>query len=394
MLKFFKMPNNIDKRIQYSIYFLLVFGLLMITSATQGMEAASISNLITTILKQIIFTFIGYMGMVFVCRFFSFYLVNRYINTIVLATCGALAITLLFGSTDGAYAWIRMSLAGIEVTIQPSEFSKLIIIVLSAYYFGDIKANNRQEFIERYKKPVIIMLGMVLFVFLVQNDFGSALIMGVILVSCFMSAKHRVLYYYQKIMYLVIGVGIIGAIFILSPLGTAMIEGLGSTNYQLQRFLSAADPFKYQYEGGYQLIQGLMSIASGGMFGVGFGNSLLKYGAFPATNTDFILAVIIEELGFVLGFLPIIIAYLFIVSTLIHYAIKIPDNRSKIILIGITTYLMMHFVLNVGGVLAFIPLTGVPLLLISSGGSSSMAALISIGLAQNVIRKYKTGEKL
>ena len=146
-----------------------------------------------------------------------------------------------------------------------------------------------------------------------------------------------------------------------------------------------------QYGSGYQLVNGLVSFASGGWFGVGFGNSVRKYTDFPAANTDFILAIVVEELGFV-GFLLLMTAYAVIIFRLLFFAMKIKNEQARIILVGTAMYFLVHIIFNVGGVTGFIPLTGVPLLMISSGGSSTLSIMMCVGIAQGVIAAYNRGE--
>ena len=151
------------------------------------------------------------------------------------------------------------------------------------------------------------------------------------------------------------------------------------------------NPFIDQYGSGYQLVNGLVSFATGGWFGLGYGNSVRKYTRFPAANTDFILAIVVEELG-IIGFLLIYIPYMVIIIRLFMYALKMKSERGKIILIGVAMYIVIHSLFNIGGVTGLIPLTGVPLLMISSGGSSTLSTMCAIGIAQAVIMRFNKGE--
>ena len=391
MLNFIKMPKYIDKPIQISIYFLIIFGIFMITSATQGIQADSITALINTIIKQLIFTISGYIAMIIISRIFNFKLLNSLSSSIITITIVTLLLTLLFPEVSGAKAWIRFTIAQTEVTIQPSEIAKLSIILIISDKLGNIKTNYFSEK-ELLKIPLTFITTCIFIVFFLQKDFGTTFIILIISCCCLMCATSKSISKFRYKLFFLILISICLSIIIISPIGTSILEQLAPNHYQARRFLIAANPFKYMYDWGHQLIQSLIAISRGGLFGVGYGQSLLKYGTFPAADTDFIIAVVIEELGIVLGFLPIIIAYTIIVSKLILYAIKIPHIQSKIILIGIATYYLSHFTLNIGGATALLPLTGIPLLLISSGGTSATTALIAIGLAQNIISKYRQGQ--
>ena len=119
-------------------------------------------------------------------------------------------------------------------------------------------------------------------------------------------------------------------------------------------------------------------------------DTIRKYTDFPASNTDFILAIVIEELGF-MGFLLIAICYMVIIIRLYKYAFKMKNEKGRIVLVGVATYLFVHFLFNVGGVTGFIPLTGVPLLMISAGGTSTSTTMVAIGLGQAIISQYRQG---
>ena len=131
----------------------------------------------------------------------------------------------------------------------------------------------------------------------------------------------------------------------------------------------------------------MIAFADGGIFGLGLGNSIQKYDYIPEAHNDFIGAIIYEELG-IFGLALIIIPTAIIIFRLLKYADQIQDNKSRVILIGISSYFMLHLLVNLGGVSGLIPMTGVPLLLISAGGSSTIASLMAIGIAQAIISKF------
>ena len=177
-------------------------------------------------------------------------------------------------------------------------------------------------------------------------------------------------------------------LLVLSPIGTSFLKKL-SGDYRIARFLSSANPFEYIYDDGYHLVMSLISIATGGWFGLGYGNSIHKYMNFPNPSNDFILPVIIEEMGIVFGLLPVVVLYIIMLVTLFRYGLKVKYASHKMVLLGSFMYLVVHFILNVGGVSGLIPLTGVPLLLVSSGGTSAIATFLAIGLSEYVISSYK-----
>ncbi|NLY63277.1 MAG: FtsW/RodA/SpoVE family cell cycle protein, partial [Erysipelothrix sp.] len=140
--------------------------------------------------------------------------------------------------------------------------------------------------------------------------------------------------------------------------------------------------------GGYQLSGSLIAFSRGGLFGTGLGQSVQKYGYLPEVRTDFILPLIAEELGF-FGITILLLAYGLLMYRILHYAMRVKSEKDKMILMGTVFYLFIHVLLNVGGVSGSIPLTGVPLLLISSGGSSTMSIMLMIGISQSIIARHK-----
>ena len=158
-------------------------------------------------------------------------------------------------------------------------------------------------------------------------------------------------------------------------------------DYQLGRIITWLHPLKDPLNDGWQLTNALIAFAGGGLFGRGFGASRQKYGYIAESHNDFISAIIFEELGLV-GFLLFLIPYVYIIYKMFDYGFKIENTSSKLVLFGIGTYFFTHLLINVGGVSGLIPMTGVPLLLISSGGSSTLAAMCALGVGQSIIAKY------
>ncbi len=386
----FMMPKGHDRRINTAVILMVVFGWFMISSASMGALGKGTSVLFSGI-KQFVFIVAGYVAMVKIAQFFSFDLVKRYLPIIVFGTAFALILPfLLQEDVNGAFAWIRIEpISGLDFTVQPSEFSKLVIILVMAFYLGDYKGT---KFAYRNLTYALgISLVFILIVLFLQNDLGSAAVMtGITIIMLFIPRnKEFAKVQIKALIFVVIVFAIV--LILMSPVGRWLIEASGIDSYQLNRFTAAANPFEDQYGSGFQLIKGLVAIATGGLQGVGYGASIQKYSNFPAADTDYIFAVIVEELGiFGMGF--VFIGYGFIITFLFQHALKVSDERSKMILVGTSMYLFIHFFFNIGGVTGLIPLTGVPLLMLSAGGSSTVSFMMAVGLCQAVIIQYK--EKL
>ncbi len=385
------MPRKSDIWIYGATMMLALYGTIMIASASMGLQVGDSSYLLKTVLKQVVFVTMGYLGMVFLANNFKISgLRSGMFPSLIMAEGLALLACRLFKPTGNSYAWIRLPLPGIEMTIQPSEFAKIFAILIVAGYCGDISKRYQldRDFL---KKPLFLILVYIGIVLLIQKDFGSAFVIFIVSCVCFLIPQHPNLTKFRVFLKVAFWCSLFATVIILSPVGAMLIEKLPFAEYQKARFYAIYNPFGDYYNTTYQLAKGLVSFATGGWFGVGFGKSVSKYTDFGAANTDYILAILVEELGYV-GFLVLMALYGIILYKLLDYARKIRSERAKIILVGTAMYLLVHMVLNIGGVTGMIPLTGVPLLMISAGGSSTLSFMAAIGISQAVIRAYRNKE--
>lgn len=386
------MSSGSDLMIHLAMFALMIYGTLMIGSASMGLAVSNPSYLVKTVIKQIVFVVIGYFIM---CKLSNWFRLERLKSKkfpfLIIGMEVLLVSCIAFTASGGAHAWIRIPIPGMEVSLQPSEFAKIISILIVAAYLGDVKKiypRKRDLFV----RPLLFIGIYLITVLFVQHDFGSMAVIFLIVCVCLLIPTHPQAKNFQIFLKIAFWVMVGVAIFILSPFGTHLIESLPFlSTYQKNRFLSAVNPFQDIYGSSYQIVKGLVSFADGGLFGVGYGNSVRKYTDFPAANTDFILAILVEELGF-LGFLLLIALYSLIVFRLLYFAMKIQNEKAKIILTGTAMYFVVHCFFNIGGVTGLIPLTGVPLLMISSGGSSTMSIMFMVGIAQAVISQYNRKE--
>lgn len=239
--------------------------------------------------------------------------------------------------------------------------------------------------------PIIFLLSFILMIF-IQKDIGTLAVMLSMVGVCFLIPSHKNLRKPQKILLILICTGIGLLLFLMSEPGMEVVRWFGEKfpyfAHITTRFENAINPFLDPYVGGYQPINGLYGIARGGLQGVGFGESIQKYGYLTQSDNDYILSIVIEELG-VFGLGIIVAGYAIIIKRLFYYAFRTKSEGYKVILIGTAMYIFAHFVLNVGGVGGLIPLTGVPLLFISSGGSSMMSIMSAIGISQAIIARIR-----
>ena len=385
-------PEYFDNFIFFSVIILIIIGTLMIISTEMGMNAGEMSIVFSNITSQAIYTFFGLVA-IFIFSHFRLFLRLKIKGLWALYFIGIVALlaTRLFGETNGAYAWIYFG----GFSFQPSELAKVYMIVFGARLLTE----KNVDILKNFYKFAISVLVYTFIILFIQHDLGSAVVLFGVSYIIALIPSNKELNKVHKIMLLVLLGGLVLAIFLLSPIGTKLLTKIGENDYRIGRFLASANPFLYQYDSGYQLIMGLVSFATGGWFGVGYGQSIHKYMNFPNPSTDYILPVIVEELGVVFGLIPILLLYGIIFWRLMKHSLHFNGTdsvSSKMILMGTFAYLGLHFVLNVGGVTGLIPLTGVPLLLISRGGSSLFSFMVAIGLCEGEIvyntRKEKQNE--
>lgn len=383
--------RGVDRSLYVCVFILTVFGIVMIGSASVGQTATMGPTYATVnMIKQAIFVVSGYVFMIVLARCFKKSWIEA-TSTWVFYVIGILLmlVCLAFKDVNGSHAWIRLG----PFTIQPAEFMKVIMILFLSFHFGEIEeycqiprniSRRKREELQKRKfwyciiRPILAIFVVFFVCWQVQNDLGSALIIAFVCMMLFFITPRA---YYKKfkklaliIMGVVIVVGLFGATFILQE-------------HQLGRIYTWLNPLADVQGDGWQLTNALIAFSSGGLLGKGFGNSQQKYGFIPESHNDFIASIIFEELGFI-GFLLFLIPYCWIIYKMFQYGMKVKDTKGKLILYGIGIYFFTHLLVNVGGVTGLIPMTGVPLLLISSGGSSTWAAMISMGIAQSIIAKY------
>lgn len=377
-----KMPQGYSKSIHALVLILSVFGAVMATSA--GMhQTTSVPQITIAFAKHIAFIVLGLILMIKIAQFASLSLIRRYIFPLSILMVLGLLATLFFPARGGAQAWIDIPF--LPITIQPSEFAKVVVILLFAIYLGDVPTSSK-KWTEIVKIPFAFLLAFSFIIVVLQSDLGSGVIVFALGWLLFLIPSSKNLFK-PKIIFTILTLFMFAFVFFLiTPKGLAFINKLPISGYQLSRFNDMANPFINRYESSFQLFNSLIAFVKGNWWGIGLGKSVQKLGYLPVADTDYILAIIVEEIG-IFGFIFILVGYLVILFKLLAKAMKVKNEKGKMIVFGAALYLMLHFILNVGGVSATIPLTGVPLLMISAGGSSQLAIMIAIGFAQAMIAK-------
>lgn len=384
-----------DKTIYACTIFLACFGIVMIGDASVGMSASRGSNFATiNLLKQCVFVAGGFFCMFLFARVYKTRRISETIMLSAYVICILMMLACLMWTINNSHAWIKVG----PITVQPVEFMKLVMIIILSYIFGvlpdQVRISNRLSAEKRKKLvrrkfmlcvafPALLVFFAFFICWKVQKDMGSGLILLVMSACLFFATPSQ---YYRP--YKIIGLFLVFlAVLVFILFHERFLKG-----HQMARIASWLNPLKDIYGSNYQIINGFVGYTNGGLIGRGFGNSIMKFGYIPEAQNDFISSIIVEELGLV-GFAAFFIPYSIIICRLFRYAFCMKESRDKLTLIGIASYFFVHLMVNVGGVSGLIPMTGVPLLLISAGGTSTLMALTCIGVAQALIAKYNREKK-
>ena len=374
---------------QFAVLILILFGTLMIVSTNVGNTTKDPYIIPKVWQSSCFFIIVSYVLMTFFANNFTMKRAQKLFPVFGIGIIIALFSTQLFEGVLGSKAWIRIPIPGLgEMTIQPSEFAKVYMVVVMAV-FVELTARRRKfKFWTIVRIPVYFFMVIVAAI-LLQKDLGTLFVLVLLCAICFLIPSHISLHKQQRWVRLGLIIGCISIVFIMSEPVIDFLNGIGPLQHVAVRIENALNPFTDPHNNGYQLINGLYGFARSGFTGVGLGNSIQKYGYLTQSDNDFILSIIVEELG-IFGLMVVVLGYVVILQRLFLLCLSHGRVRAiRSVLVGTAMYIFIHFALNVGGVSGLIPLTGVPLLFISSGGSSLMSIMTAIGISQSVISRIR-----
>ncbi|EHJ08382.1 cell division peptidoglycan polymerase FtsW [Staphylococcus simiae] len=377
-----KTSKFIDYPLLVTYIVLCLIGLVMVYSAsmvpaTKGTLTGGVEVAGTYFYnRQLAYVIISFMIVFFMAFLMNVKLLSN-VNVqkwMMLGIIALLLATLIVGKDiNGSKSWINLGF----MNLQASELLKIAIILYLPFMINK-KMPRVQNNFNLILRPFLLIM-MCTFLVLLQKDVGQTLLILIILFSI--------------ILYSGIGVSKVlryGIPTILAFLVVFIIALLGGflPTYLTARFSILTNPFQYESGTGYHISNSLLAIGNGGIFGRGLGNSILKLGYLPEPHTDFIFAVICEELGLIGGLLVICLEF-FIVYRAFQFATKTTSYFYKLVCVGIAAYIGSQTFVNLGGISATIPLTGVPLPFISYGGSSIISLSIALGLLLIVGKQIK-----
>lgn len=344
---------------------LLSIGLIMVYSASAIWAAHKFDDSFFFAKRQLLFAGVGVIAMFFIMNID--YWTWRTWAKVGIIICFVLLVAVLIPGIgmerNGSRSWIGVG----AFSIQPSEFTKLAMIAFLAKFLSD-----KQKYITTIKRGLLPSLGIVFFAFgmiMLQPDLGTGTVMvGTCIVMIFVAGA-RISHF--------IWLGLIAvAGFVVLVL---------SAPYRIKRITSFLDPWEDPLGSGFQIIQSLLAIGPGGLFGLGLGQSRQKFFYLPEPQTDFIFAILSEELGFIGGSF-VILLFALLLWRGIRIALGAPDLFGSFLAVGIISMVAIQVMINIGVVTGLIPVTGITLPFLSYGGSSLTLMLMAVGVLLNISR--------
>jgi len=358
-------PKSPDFVIFFAIIALLGIGVVMVYSASAISAYVNFNDSYYFLKRQIIWASLGILAMILTMNV-DYHVWRKFAKPIMIVTLILLVLVLIPGLgkvVNGARRWLGFG----SLYLQPSEIAKLSMVLFTAASLA-----LRQDRITSFVKGIVPQLLMLLVVFgliLKEPDLGTALsIGGTIFVLLFVAGA--------KISHLS-SLGFIGVIGIIAAV---ILEP-----YRLKRLFAFSNPWADPLDTGYHIIQSLYAIGSGGLFGVGLGRSREKFLYLPEPHTDFIFAILGEELGLI-GTITVLVLFFLFAWRGLKVAISAPDIYGSILAAGLTTMIMVQALMNIAVVTASMPVTGIPLPFISFGGSALIFTLAGVGILLNISR--------
>ena len=346
---------------------LVIFGCIMVYSASFYSANYHYGNKYFFLFKQLLGVVLGVFAMI-ALTFIDYHLLNKYKWFIVGGTFLLLALVFVPGlgmESYGAKRWVSL----LGFSIQPSEIAKFALVIFTAGYMSD-----HHDKVKTFKGllPVLMVGG--LMCFLIMLEPSMSVTMCIAFVTLFML--------------LIGGMGKQHTLMFSIPAGAMVPLLIVLEPYRLKRLLAFIDPWASPQGEGFQLIQSLYSLGDGGWFGVGLFNSRQKYLFLPFAESDFILSIIGEEIGFI-GTTLLMAVFFLLVYRLIKIALSAKDRFGAMLVSGVAFIIAVQTLLNIAVVTGSIPPTGLPLPFISSGGTSVMVFMAGIGICLNVLRQSK-----
>lgn len=354
---------------------MVVFSVVMVYSASSYAAMANYGNSEHYLIRQAVFAVLSILLM-FVTSSISIRRIKSkgFVISALIVTIALLIVVLIFGrEINGAKRWIPLPF----INVQPGEIAKVVVAWYMAYILSSRETKKVSTFFHSIKKPLCIVFLMAGLVFMQPDTGTTVIILAITTIMIFASGIAP----WIGLLFSGIGLGsVIGGMALVRRYGESLpfISG-----YRYDRFLAFWDPFALSDSHGLQLVNSYYALNRGGLFGVGLGNSVQKTGYLPFPYTDFILAIVGEELGLI-RLLIVLAVFALIVTRIFIIGIRSKDSFRILLCFGMAILLVIQSMFNIGGVIGLMPITGLTFPFLSYGGSSLLILSFAIGLVLNV----------
>ena len=369
----------VDMPLLVTTIILFIIGLIMVFSSSN--VTAYMSKAVSPynfFIKQGIFLFIGLI-LFFIMIHFNTKVYGMFSWILLLGVTASLVILLIYGkATNNAVSWFDFG----PFSFQPSEFIKVIFIVWIARFY-EVKQKSLDTYVGSLF-PIGVAFGIALLVML-QPDLGTAIIFLSIVFCIFMAAPISKIIK-AKTIFVCMGILLVACLFLLTS-GRSVMQKRQTSRFDFK------NPCSKLLTTGSQVCNGYIAINNGGLTGVGLGNSTQKYLYLPEPYTDFIFAIIVEELGSIFG-IGILFLYMFVLYRILAIGRKSYTNRGALMCYGIAIYIFCHIAINLLGLFGLMPLTGVPLPFMSYGGSFTICLIAALTIVQRVSIENKIRDEI
>jgi len=358
------MPKRMvfDRWLFFAAGALALFGLFMVGSASNYKAMKDMESASGYLIKHLIFLFAGFAGLFAALSFPYQKLSNRtLVLCSLLATVGGLLLVLAMPARGGAHRWI---FAG-PIQIQPSEIAKLTVILFMAWMLS--RKDERVNEFQAVCLPSLLAVGLILGLVVIEPDLGTAVIIA--------STAFVMIFVAGLSLRWIAGAGLLGVL--------GMIAAIAMEPYRLERIRAFLNPGTEALGTNFQLNQSLIAIGSGGISGVGLGMGQQKAYYLPEAHTDFIYSVTGEELGLI-GATGLLLTFIVIFWRGLRAAWRAPDRFGFYLALGVTSVIVIQALVNIGVCVGLLPTKGLPLPLVSYGGSSLVVSMTAIGVLLNV----------
>ena len=367
--------NSVDFTLVITVLLLLSLGLVMVLSASSPTALQKYDKSYYFFVRQLIFAVLGLFGMYFISkidyRIYQKFYKHAWILSIIL-----LISVFAFGSdSHGAKRWIYITKS---LSFQPSEIVKFLIII----FYGGILVKDRDDLGKFWKGLVkhILFLVPIIGLLLLEPHVSTSM---VIIITCCIMMIMAGCKFWQFLVSGIVAVGGIGSIATVLYMASAKFQE--KFQYIVTRFITFTDPWKDATGDGWQIIQSLYAIGSGGLFGAGLGESKQKYLYLSEPHNDFIFSIIAEELGFV-GCILVFVLFAVFIWRGVLIAMKAPDMFGSLVAVGITSLVGVQAIINVAVVTSSMPVTGMQLPFFSYGGTALFILLCEVGVLLSISR--------